>query len=546
MSSPTATETHVSTLFFTSDRVFKLLKPVVTGFLDHSDTATRIRAAELELELNRRMAPDVYLGLADVVEGDELVDRMIVMRRLPADRSMTALIARGGLTHDHVRAVARAVAAFHAGLDPILDPGGPGSLAVQSVNWTDSFTEIKPFIGTVLDPVTESRIEYLAEQYMVGHAELFANRVTEGFVRNGHGDLLADDIFCLDDGPRILDCLAFDERFRVGDVLSDIAFLAMDLHRLSGPAIASALIRDYCEFSGEHHPGSLAHHYVAYRAFVRCKVACLRVGQGAPEFGAVARMYHRLTLDQLERARARVVLIGGGPGTGKTSVATRLGEQYDWPVLSSDEIRKDLAKVDRYQHRPAEPDEGIYAPEFTKASYAELIRRADLILRSGDSVVIDASWTRNEHRDQARNIAADHAAELIEVECRVDPGVARERVARRLADPWNVSDATPAIVDHIESMHDPWPEAFSLDTGRPIDETISELVHLVQKSSARAEPASAPRPRSPATDFWGTYVAYSQLDSVRPFTTVIAVEGGPNEYTSPPPTEGAAAATLRE
>jgi len=546
MSSPTATETHVSTLFFTPDRVFKLLKPVVTGFLDHSDSATRIRAAEVELELNRRMAPDVYLGLADVVEGDELVDRMIVMRRLPADRSMTALIAQGGLTHDHIRAVARAVASFHSGLDPILEPVGPGSLAVQSVNWADSFAEIKPFVGAVLDPETESRIETLAEQYMVGHRELFADRVSAGFVRNGHGDLLADDIFCMDDGPRILDCLAFDERFRVGDVLSDIAFLAMDLHRLSGPAMASALIRDYCEFSGERHPGSLAHHYVAYRAFVRCKVACLRVDQGAPQFGAVARMYHRLTLDQLERARARVVLIGGGPGTGKTSVATSLGERYNWPVLSSDEVRKDLAKVDRYQHGPAEPDAGIYAPEFTKASYEELIRRADLILRSGDSVVIDASWTRGEHRDQARKIAAKHAAELIEVECRVDPGVARERVARRLADAWNLSDATPAIVDHLESIHDPWPEAFSLDTGRPIDETIGELVHIVLESNARSDTATTPGPRSSGTDFWGTYVAYSQLDPARPFTTVIAVEGGSNEHTSAPPADGAAAATLRK
>ena len=169
MSSPTATETHVSTLFFTSDRVFKLLKPVVTGFLDHSDTATRIRAAELELELNRRMAPDVYLGLADVVEGDELVDRMIVMRRLPADRSMTALIARGELTHDHVRAVARAVAAFHSGLDP--DPRPERTrFTRRAIGQLDrQFRGDQTFVGTVLDPVTESRIEALAEQYMIGH-----------------------------------------------------------------------------------------------------------------------------------------------------------------------------------------------------------------------------------------------------------------------------------------------------------------------------------------------------------------------------------------
>lgn len=517
MTSVHSTETHISTLFFTEDRVFKLLRAVVTGFLDHSNSDDRLRDAKLELELNRRLAPDVYLGLADVVENDELVDRMIVMRRLPAERAMSSLIASRALSDDQIRSVAKAIAAFHAGLEPIFDPSGPGCREMHRQNWVDSFSEVEPFTGPVLDPVIQSRIEELTHHYLDGHAELFAHRVSEGYICDGHGDLLADDIFCLEDGPRILDCLAFDRRLRVGDVLSDIAFLAMDLHRLAGPTVASALMRHYRDFSAEHHPGSLAHHYVAYRAFVRCKVACLRAAQGAPEFAAVARMYHRLTLDQLERTRSRLVLIGGGPGTGKTSIAGQLGERFGWPVLSSDDVRKDLAKVERYGHDAAEPDRGLYTQNRTAITYTELIRRADVLLRNGESVVVDASWTRDEHRQWARALAGERRADLFEFECRVDTAVAKERVARRLADRWNDSDATPEIVDHLHAIHDPWMEAIALDTTRPIVETVERAVAVVTPQTLERVAVKPYR-----ASLMQTYVAYTQLDPKKPFETVVA------------------------
>src|SRR6187402_3842244 len=111
---------------------------------------------------------------------------------------------------------------------------------------------------------------------------LFDNRRRAGLVRDGHGDLIADDIFVMDDGPRILDCLAFDDAYRVSDVLADVAFLVMDVERLAGREPARRLLQAYCTYSNEHHPSSLAHHYVAYRAHVRAKVATMRWNQGDP------------------------------------------------------------------------------------------------------------------------------------------------------------------------------------------------------------------------------------------------------------------------
>ena len=458
---PTVAETHISTLFFTTDRVFKILKPVANGFLDHTAPEDRCSAAEREVELNRRICPDVYLGTADVFEHGRLTDRMIVMERLPADRSVSALLAAGALTQDHIREIARKVATFHASLPPEAHPRDV--VETHRQRWAENMLEMAEFVGPVLDPAEVSRVGELYSAWLDAHRGLLEDRVRSGYLRDGHGDLLADDIFCMDSGPKILDCLAFRDDLRRVDVLDDIAFLAMDLHRLGGASWAQLLLRYYREFSAERHPGSLAHYYLAYRAHVRCKVACLRVAAGDAEFGATARLYHRLCLDQLERARLQVILVGGGPGTGKTTLANALAEQLGCPVLSSDEIRKDLAHQSRTDHYDAEIDAGIYTDDFTLKTYGELLREAGLLLRSGSTVVLDASWTRAEHRRLAVELASDHRAELIELECQLPLSVAKERIVRRFADPLSVSDATPAIAEHLHSARDPWPDAIGID-----------------------------------------------------------------------------------
>ena len=145
----------------------------------------------------------------------------------------------------------------------------------------------------------------------------------------GHGDLLAGDIFCLDDGPRILDCLDFDDRLRWLDGLDDAACLAMDLEHLGNRRLGEQFIGWYAEYSGDPAPASLCHHYIAYRAFVRAKVSCLRSGQGAPAAAGEARELAGIALKHLREGAVALVLIGGLPGTGKSAladaVASRLG-----------------------------------------------------------------------------------------------------------------------------------------------------------------------------------------------------------------------------
>ncbi|MDH3755294.1 MAG: gluconate kinase, partial [Acidimicrobiia bacterium] len=329
------TETHISQLFFTADRAYKLLKPVKLSFLDYSDRDQRLAAARKEVELNRRLAPDVYLGLGDLHENGELTDHLIIMRRMPDDRRLSTLVHDAGFS-DCVRSVARAIATFHAALQPVSDARHLASAEAIRSLWSDNFANLRRQVPAIIGESDHARAETLAYGYLDTAMSVFAKRIDDGFVRDGHGDLIADDIFCLPDGPRILDCLAFRDDYRIGDVLADIGFLAMDLHRLAGPEAARDLMRWYQEFSYEHHPSSLAHHYVAYRAHVRAKVACLSYEAGDTDQAGLARRYHDLALHHLERARVRLILVGGPPGVGKTTVAEHLSAQFGCSHLMTD------------------------------------------------------------------------------------------------------------------------------------------------------------------------------------------------------------------
>lgn len=471
-SSTTSVETHISSLFFAGDRVLKLLKPLRTGFLDHSDVHSRVDAVRREYELNRRLAPDVYLGHDDLHEDGVLTDRLLVMRRLPADRRLSSLVDDPEFA-DHLRRIAHVVAAFHASLPPIEQRYPMATAAGLAGLWSSSFEEIEPSVGSVVDPADFERVGGLALAYLHHSEPLFRRRREQGLVRDGHGDLIADDIFVLDDGPRILDCLAFDDNYRVSDVLADIAFLVMDVERIAGPTAARSLMGWYCGFSDEHHPASLAHHYVAYRAHVRSKVALLRHRQGDPAAATVARGHHDQALDHLLRARRRLVLVGGGPGSGKTTTSNRLADHLNWSVIDTDTLRKDLRGVDHDDHDVgSHPD--LYCSATTEETYRMLLEHAELLLIGGESVVLDATWSDAAHRDAARAMAARHGAAVEELECRLDGELARRRIADRNLRGGDASDATPELVDRM--TRDPWPEARHIDTSRPPDEVVDAAV----------------------------------------------------------------------
>jgi uncharacterized protein len=460
-------ETHSAVVFFTGDRACKLKKPVRLGFLDFSTPLARAAACARETELNLRFAPDVYLGVAELRGPDGRVcDHLVVMRRMPAARRLSGLVRSGAPVAVPLRQVARILAAQHAIAARGPEVAEQGSRDALHDRWADNFSQTRQIQELLaprqpVEPAVIDETERLALRFLAGRAPLFDTRIRDGRIVDGHGDLLADDIFCLDDGPRILDCLDFDDRLRWLDGLDDAAFLAMDLERLGAPALAEQFIAWYAEYSGDPAPAALCHHYLAYRAFVRVKVACLRVMQGLPAAGRTAGQLADLALRHLRAGSVTLVLVGGLPGTGKSALAGAAADRLGLTVLSSDRIRKELAGRPAGASAPAPYRSGIYSAEWTERVYAELLHRATVLLAHGESVIADASFISARHRVAAAAAAAGVSADLVQLRCAASRELAARRIRTRIG---GVSDADQAIASQMEATADPWPDATVIDT----------------------------------------------------------------------------------
>jgi uncharacterized protein len=328
-----------------------------------------------------------------------------------------------------------------------------------------SFAQVESVRAGALDEDLLAEIERLTRDFLSGRAPLFASRVAGGRILDGHGDLLADDIFLLDDGPRVLDCLEFDDRLRWLDGLDDIAFLAMDLERLGAPELGGLLLDRYAEHTGDPAPGSLREHYLAYRAFVRARVACLRHVQGDGSAAEDAARYAGIAVRHLRRGRVRLMVVGGLPGTGKSTLAGQLADELGAVLLSSDRVRKELAGIDPLAHAAAPYRGGIYATEHTARTYDELLRRAEQLLGRGESVVLDASWTQPAARKQAQTVAKRTHSQLVPLRCDAPAELAERRIRSRTG---SMSDADAAIAAAMAADTTPWPDATTIDTtGEP-------------------------------------------------------------------------------
>ncbi len=471
-------ETHTAILFFAGGRVHKLKKPVSLGFLDYTTVAARRTACEREVALNRRFSPDVYLGLGELREpgyGDP--EPLVVMRRMPTDRRLSHLVREGANVDDVLRSVARQLAAWHARA-----PRGPqvdaqGTRDALSARWEDSFRQVRELTqdGDLPDGLPE--VERLARRYLAGRELLFDARIEQGRVVDGHGDLLAEDIFCLDDGPRLLDCLEFDDHLRYVDGLDDAAFLAMDLEQLDAPQAAAFFLARYGEFSGDPAPPSLWHHYVAYRAFVRAKVSLIQARQGAPGAEAVFRRLLSTTLRHLRAAAVSLTLVGGMPGSGKSTLAGALADRLGVALLSSDRLRKQLAGIPADRSAAAGYREGIYTPEWTARTYAALLDHASALLSAGESVVLDATWSDEAQRDAALRVAERTSTDLVALHCHVPDDVAAARLDARTPEP---SDADASVAAAMRGAEPPWPEAATVDTSGSLGAAVEQALAAVR------------------------------------------------------------------
>jgi aminoglycoside phosphotransferase family enzyme/predicted kinase len=474
-------ETHSGVVVFLGDRALKIKKPVDLGFLDFRDVRRRRAVCEREVELNRRLAPDVYLGVGEIVDPTGGSEPVVVMRRLPDDRRLSALVRSGVDVREPVRRIARTLATFHAAARTDPDIQANGTLAALRRRWEANLAESAVYAGTFIAADDLAEISSFVRRYLDGRDTLFEDRIAHGAIVDGHGDLTPDDVFCLPDGPRLLDCLEFDDRLRHVDRLDDVAFLAMGLEELGAQDAAEALVAAWIEYLDDPAPDSLLHHFIAYRAFVRAKVACVRAAQTGADRSREVDMFVQLTLSHLRAGAVKLVLVGGAPGCGKSTLAGAVADRLGMVAISSDRLRKEMAGIDPSSSAAAPIGAGIYDARHTSATYDELLRRAEMLVRRGESVVLDASWTRGPDPERARARAATNSADLVELRCELDPTTVAARIAAR----HDISDADVHVATALRNQAEPWPTSHVIDTGQSVDDCADHACALVRPGPSR-------------------------------------------------------------
>ncbi|MGB3473192.1 MAG: AAA family ATPase [Mycobacterium sp.] len=471
-----AHETHSGVVVLAGDRAYKAKKPVHTDFLDFRTVEQREEACTREVQLNSRIAADSYFGVAHLSGASGTApEPIIVMRRYHDDDRLASLVKRGAPVEAVLDSIAGVLADFHDRADRGRRISLQGKPEAIYQRWFDNFPTLHRHADTAVPAESVRRVEDLAAAYLAGRADLFAQRIDEGCIVDGHADLLADDIFWTDDRPVLLDCLEFSDELRFVDRIDDAAFLAMDLEFLGRKDLGDYFLDRYAGYSGDTAPSSLRDFYIAYRAAVRAKVDCVQLTQGKSGAEAAAARHLTIALSHLESGAIRLVLVGGGPGTGKSTLARKLAEKVGAVTLSTDDVRKELHESGQLSGEPGSLGTGLYAPANVAAVYRAILHRAGRYLAGGQSVILDGTWRDPQVRAEALRLAADKHAATTEIQCVVPVEVAADRIRSRA--PGN-SDATPQIAAALTAHDFEWDTAHRVDTARPLEDCVREAQDL--------------------------------------------------------------------
>lgn len=452
---PTSVEridTHISSVFLAGNRAYKLKRAVRLPFLDFTSLESRHQACLNEVSINRRTAPDIYLGVLAVTrEADgrlaldgrgEVVDWLVVMQRFDQDDLFDRMAAAGRLEADHARALADAVAALHGQAEVRPKWGGEPGIRLTIDGNAVCFAQYMPGL---FHPVLAGRVTEGSLAWLTRLAPLLQARRKRGMVRRCHGDLHLGNICMFDGKPTLFDAIEFNEDFASIDVFYDLAFLLMDLRARGLPALASLVLNRYLERTGDFEGVAALPLFLSLRAAIRAHVsAAMARPQADHRQREQAQSYLGLAAGYLTPPPPRLVAVGGLSGSGKSRLARDLapflGGAPGAVVLRSDVLRKRLLGVEPETRLP--PD--AYTEEVTERTYQELYERARQVLGHGHSVIADAVFARPEQRAAIEAVARRLDLRFEGLWLEASPDAMRQRIEKRQA---NASDATPEVLE---------------------------------------------------------------------------------------------------
>jgi len=489
-------QTQMSFVFLTDAYVYKVKKPVNLGFLDYTTLEKRRFYCQKEVELNRRLCPEVYLGVVPItqdsnnifVEGrGKIIEYAVKMRRLPQEAMMDVLLIKNQVSPEMLTAVAQKLAEFHQRAETNANISAFGNIKASTKNTDENFSQTEKYIGKTISPDMYQHIKTYNEGFIKTNTSLLNKRVADGRIRDCHGDLHAAHI-CFTNGICIYDCIEFNDRFRYCDVAAEVAFLAMDLDHYGRADLSRSFVNAYVDMSQDRELMELINFYKCYRAYVRGKVESFKLDDPyiAPaekrKALEIATSYFDLA-HAYTRRRPILLITTGLVGTGKTALAQALAKRLGLVVISSDVTRKKLAGIPVTEHRFGEFDTGIYSAEFSKKTYDKMFSEAKDFLTEGGSVILDASFIKAKERLKAKELAEKWGADFFIVECSLDEKTIKQRLARRLKEV-STSDGRWEIYQPQKRAFDPVVEVppqnhVIIDTSKPISETVRQILNKI-------------------------------------------------------------------
>lgn len=498
----TLVQTHISYVCIAGSEVYKIKKPVRFSFLDFSTLAQRHHFCREEVRLNRRLAPDVYLGIVAICPadtgyrlGDEsdpaAVEYAVHMRRLPDDRMLDRLLAAGAATAEMIDQLALRLAEFHRQADAgpeVIANGDPAAIARVL---EDNFTGMQRFRDVTIVAADDDLIQAFSRAFLQENATLLHQRQAQRRIRDGHGDLHSEHI-CFADSLVIFDCIEFNRAFRYCDVASEIAFVAMDLDYHERPDLTARLIRSYAAHAQDPELPRLVPFYQCERAYVRGKVDSLKSVEeevGEPERLAAqqsARAHFALAYRYTWAYTPCVVVVMGLSGTGKSAVADALRRRTGFLHLNSDVVRKRLAGLTP----DTRGDATLYTPERSAQTYAALLHAAADHVAGGGGVIVDATFQRRSDRQQVRALAASHGVPLLCVECQCSEAEVRRRLALRERQRDSPSDADWSVYLEQRRRYEPLTpaeeaDALRLDTTAAVAHNVAAIERALRSRAQR-------------------------------------------------------------
>jgi len=489
-------ETHISWVLLTGDYAYKIKKPVNFGFLDFSTIEQRKFYCEEEVRLNSRLARGLYLGVVSI-NGSEthpeingqgpVIEYAVKMRQFPQQMQLDRLLKETGLDNDIMDKLAMTVAHFHLSIERASRDNTFGDFDHVQQPVLENFSQIKanvkdnnilPLLNK-LEAWTQKKLEQLENN--------IEQRRLNGFVRECHGDMHLRNIALWDDELIIFDCIEFNRNLYWIDVISEIAFLVMDLEDRQQDALARRFLNSYLEITGDYEGLKLLRFYKVYRALVRAKVDALRVAQeqvGSSDYVATFNdflQYLHLAEIYICPLEPCLLINHGVSGSGKSYGTRLLLESFPAIQVRSDVERKRMFSA-AVTDNVSGFEQSIYTPEATRKTYLRLVEIAKTLLTAGYTVVIDAANLKQEQRQLFIELASLMRIPYYILSYSAPEKILRDRLVQRSQSGHDVSDATVEILQqqllHQEPLT-PDERLFTIDVDTSKEINIDAMVELI-------------------------------------------------------------------